>query len=266
MHTTKTGTAYEISGPQDAPCLVLIHGLGLTRQTWADFIPALSQDYRVLSYDLCGHGQSALSSEPASLTCLSEQLHELLVHLEIQTAHLIGFSLGGMINRRFAMDYPDKVASLVILNSPHERGAKAQELVEQRAKDTSAGGAEATIEATLERWFTPAFRRSDPEKTDWVRQTVLANHPENYAAHRFVLANGVLELIRPAPPLACACLVMTCENDTGSTVAMSQEIAAEIAGATCLIIPKLQHLGLLEEPHLFLSPILSFISKTESAS
>ena len=246
---------------QDTPVLVLIHGLGLSMRTWDDFIPALAASYRVVLYDLCGHGQSALPSKTPSLRLLADQLHEVLTHLDCAQAHLIGFSLGGMINRRFAMDYPHKVASLVILNSPHERGDAQQALVEQRAKDTSAGGASATIEDTLQRWFTADYRAKNPDRTDWVRQTVLANDPQNYADHRFVLANGVVELIRPTPPITAPCLVMTCEHDSGSNVAMSHAIASEIAGATTIIIPQLQHLGLIERPDLFIVPILAFLAE-----
>ena len=89
---------------------------------------------------------------------------------------------------------------------------------------------------------------------DWVRDTVLANRPDNYTRHRQVLASGVVELIRPDPPIPHPTLVMTCENDTGSTPAMSQGIGAEIEGAEVIIVPDLQHLGLLEEPQLFLEP------------
>ena len=263
MQKTDDGTAYEIHGPDNgtegAETLILIHGLGLSMRTWDAFIPALSQDYRVIIYDLCGHGHSDLPDETPSLSVLSRQLNALCEHLSISKAHLIGFSLGGMINRRFAMDYPDKVASLAILNSPHERGEDQQALVEQRAKDTSTGGAEATIETTLMRWFTPAYRQTHITTVDWVRQTVLANDPKNYADHRFVLANGVLELIRPTPPLSVPSLVITCEHDEGSNVAMSQAIAQEIDGARLVIIPELQHLGLLERPALFTAPILSFL-------
>ena len=253
------GTAYEVTGPPGAPALVLIHGLGLTRQTWDDFIPVLSQDYRVISYDLWGHGRTALPPKETSLSLLSDQLVTLLDHLQISAAHLVGFSLGGMINRRVAMDHPDKILSLVILNSPHERTPEAQEQVEQRAKDTSDGGAAATIEATLQRWFTDAYRASNRDKVDWVRQTVLANHRDNYVAHRFVLANGVVELIRPHPAISAPSLVITCENDTGSTPAMSQAITDEIAHAEIIIIPHLQHLGLLEDPQAFLGPITGFL-------
>ena len=263
MQKTDDSTAYEIYGPAmaegtGAP-LILIHGLGLSMRTWDDFIPALSRDYCVIIYDLCGHGHSALPDETPSLSLLARQLNALLQSLSIAKAHLIGFSLGGMINRRFAMDYPEKVASLAILNSPHERGAEQQALVEQRALDTSKGGAKATIETTLKRWFTDGFRASNPSKVDWVRQTVLANHPKNYADHRFVLANGVVELIRPTPPLDAPSLVITCEYDEGSNVAMSEVIASEITAARLLIIPELQHLGLLERPDLFTAPILSFL-------
>ena len=143
------GTAYDLTGPATAPVVVLIHGLGLTRQTWADHLPALSGAYRVLTYDLCGHGETAQPVRTPSLTVLSDQLLCLLNHLHIARAALVGFSLGGMINRRFAMDHPDRVSALVILNSPHERSPEAQRLVEDRAAASDAGPA-ATIEATLD--------------------------------------------------------------------------------------------------------------------
>ena len=257
------GTAYDLTGPATAPVAVLIHGLGLTRQIWADHLRALSDAYHVLTYDLCGHGQSVLPDLTPSLTVLSDQLRDLMDHLSIARAALIGFSLGGMINRRFAMDHPDRVSALVILNSPHERSPEGQRLVENRAAASDAGPA-ATIEATLERWFTPRFRTSHPDAVAWVRASVLANDPGNFACHRQVLAHGVKELIRPDPPITHPTLVMTCENDTGSTPDMSRAIAAEIPGAHVQIIPALQHLGLIEQPTLFTAPISDFLAQSKS--
>lgn len=264
MPFTAQATSYEIYGDKDKPTLIFIHGLGLSKRTWDDYIDAFRDDYQLVLYDLCGHGESGLPDKTPSLSVLSEQLYELCGYLELEKVHLIGFSLGGMINRRFAMDYPDHVASLIILNSPHERSEDQQRLVEQRAKDTSDGGAAATIETTLERWFTSSFRQNNPTKTQWVRQTVLDNHPQNYADHRFVLANGVLELIRPNPPLDFPTLVMTCAHDTGSNVAMSEAIASEIENAELVIIPELQHLGLLERPDLFIRPITKHLASLTS--
>ncbi len=259
-----TGTAFDLTGPPGAPVLVLVHGLGLTRSTWDDFVPVLSRGYQVLTYDLCGHGQSAAPLAKPSLTVLSEQMVHLMNELAIPRAIIIGFSLGGMINRRFALDHPSRVAALVILNSPHERSPVAQRLVEERAAQTEACGPAANIDTTLERWFTPGFLTGSPETVARVRATVLANDPENYAGHRQVLASGVTELIRPDPPLSAPTLVMTCEHDSGSTPAMSHAIAAEIAGADCVIVPGLQHLGLIEAPDLFTAEILSFLLRSAS--
>ena len=255
------GTAHDLSGCEAAPPVVLIHGLGLTRATWDGHVPALAERYRVLRYDLHGHGESAPPPERPSLTLFSEQLRGLLDHLGIGACALVGFSLGGMINRRFAIDHPDRVSALAILNSPHERDPEAQRLVEERAARSGDGGPGATLDATIERWFTPEFREARPEVIERVRAWVLANDPEVYTQCRQVLAGGVVELIRPDPPIAKPTLVMTCEKDSGSTPAMSHAIAAEIEGAETRIVPGLQHMGLVEQPALFTEPLLRFLDR-----
>ena len=261
MTRSTSGTSYELTGPSAAPVVVQVHGLGLTRATWDGFVPALAQSYRVLTYDLCGHGESALPPDKPSLSVLSGQLVNLLDELGIARAAIVGFSLGGMINRRFAMDHPGRVSALVILNSPHERSPEAQRLVEARAAETGAGGPLATIDATLERWFTPRFRQDAANVVAKIRTLVLANNPNTYTQHRQVLAHGVIELIRPVPPIALPTLVITCEHDSGSTPSMSMAIAAEIEGSEIVIVPGLQHLGLIERPDLFIHPILGFLAR-----
>ncbi len=258
-HST-TGTSYDLTGPVGAPVLVLVHGLGLTRATWAAFLPSLARAYRVLCYDLPGHGDSAVPQEVPSLTMLSDHLVALLDELQIARATIIGFSLGGMINRRFAMDHPGRVTALIVLNSPHERTPEAQRLVEDRAAQTGEGGPAATIDSTLSRWFTAQFRQDAPDTVAKVRALVLANDPDNYTLHRQVLATGVVELIRPARAITAPTLVMTCEYDSGSTPDMAYAIASEIKGADTVIVPGLQHLGLIERPDLFIQPILQFLT------
>lgn len=257
--TTSGGTVYEVTGRDGAPSVVLIHGLGMTMATWDQHVAPIAQHYRVVRYDLAGHGQTPPAADTPSLTMFSEQCVELMDELLIDSAALVGFSLGGMINRRIAIDHPDRVSALAILNSPHERGLHAQRLVEERAEASAAGGPAATIDATLERWFTAGFRAAEPEYVDTIRGWVLANDVDVYAANRWVLANGVVELIRPEPAISIPTLVMTCENDTGSTPAMSASIASEITGANAIIVPGRQHLGLLEDPDAFTQPVLDFL-------
>lgn len=261
MARTPEGTAYDLSGPENAPAVVLIHGLGLSRHsTWGVIAPLLARHFRVLCYDLPGHGQSAPHVGPLTLTSLSEQLVTLMDRLALPRAALVGFSLGGMINRRAALDQPARVSALAILNSPHERAPDLQARVAAQARDAASGGPAATIDAALERWFTPEFRTQSPEKVEVIRQTVLATDPASYAAHRLVLAEGVTELIRPAPPLALPALVITCQDDSGSTPAMAEAIAQEIADSQCHILPGLRHLGLIEAPQAFAGRLTQFLS------
>jgi len=164
-----------------------------------------------------------------------------------------------MINRRVAIDHPSRVSALGILNAPHERGEKQQRLVEERARASSAEGPSANIDTTLARWFTPDFRVHSSQHVAALRDIVVANDPKNYAIHRQILADGVTELIRPTPPLKQPSLIMTCQNDSGSTPTMSQAIAQEIRGSELNVLPKLQHLGLLEDPKAFADPLLAFL-------
>ena len=257
--TSRNGTVYSLTGKKKADVIVLIHGLGLTRDTWASHLADYERDHTVLNYDLYGHGESAVPPEVPTLTTFSEQLRELMDELSIEKATLVGFSLGGMINRRFAVDYPTRVTALGILNSPHERGDEAQKLSEKHAANSDEGGPGATIEAALYRWFTPAFFETRKPMLQMVRNWVMANDHAIYAQCRMVLANGVVELIRPEPAIKKPTFVITCENDSGSTPAMSLAIASEIPDSKVIIVPKLKHMGLIERPELFTQPLLAFL-------
>lgn len=251
------GTAFAVSG--DGPPVVLIHGLGLNRHVWDGMLDAFA-GFQVVAYDLYGHGQSAPAPAEMTLSLLAQQATGLMDHLGLARAHLPGFSIGGMVNRRVALDAPGRVASLVILNSPHDRGAAAQAQVEARARAVGQGGAMATMDAALKRWFTPGYlaRGAGPEQVkDWRTQV----DPASYAGAAWVLAHGVRELIAPDPPVTAPALVMTCENDSGSTPAMSRAIATEIAGSELHIVPGLQHLGLMERPDLFSTPVRDFLER-----
>lgn len=255
------GTAFALSGPKDKPVVALIHGLGLCSGVFDGLFPALEAEYRVLRYDLYGHGQSMPVPRKASLSLYSDQLAGLLDYLEIEQASVVGFSIGGMINRRFALDYPQKLASMVILNSPHDRGEMGQTAVEQRALQVREQGAFSTFDEALKRWFTPACLAGSDPSPDLVREWRGLVDPESYAQAAWVLANGVRELISPEPEISTQTLVITCENDTGSTPEMSVAIAAEITDSQIIIIPELKHLGLMEKPALFSASILKFLKK-----
>ena len=142
------GTAYDLCGPDGAPLIVLIHGLGLRRAVWQWLLPELAGRYRLFSYDLLGHGASSAPPSNPTLMTLSEQLGRLLDHLSVEKAAIIDFSLGVMGARRFAQDPPDRVSALGILHSPHKRSKAAQAAIVARVKQAKSE-APAAVNAPL---------------------------------------------------------------------------------------------------------------------
>ena len=257
---TPSGTTYEIFGSGERS-LTLIHGLGLNRHSWQWQVPALAARYRVITFDLHGHGDSSVPPRTPSLTVFSEQLTELLDHLGIARSSVFGFSLGGMIARRFAMDHAGRVEALGILHSAHARDKAAHDAIQARVFQAAHDGPAATVEAALQRWFTDGFRASHPEMMDEVRRWILANRKEVYAPIYQVLVDGVTELVAPNPAITAPTLVMTGDEDHGNSPAMSRAIAAEIPGSELVVLPGLRHMALAETPDLFNARLLSFLKR-----
>lgn len=252
---------YELTGPDGAPVVVLIHGLGLNRGCWQWLVPNLAERYRVLAYDLLGHGGSAAPPPNPTLRTLTDQLAGLLDNLGIDRAAIVGFSLGGMIARRFAQDHPLRVTALGILHSPHERTPEAQAAILARVEQAKADGPGATVEAALVRWFTDDYREKNPSMMDLVRSWILANDPAIYPQMYRILAEGIDEIIAPEPPIAVPTLAITGDGDYGNGPEMTRAIAAEISGAETLILPGLRHMALVEAPEAINRPLIAFLDR-----
>jgi pimeloyl-ACP methyl ester carboxylesterase len=105
---------YEISGEGEP--LVLIHGLGSSTRDWEDMIPFL-QNFQIITLDLRGHGQTTKPKGPYTAKMLANDVISLLKHLEINSTHILGISLGGGIAFQIAVDFPKFVKSLIVVNS-----------------------------------------------------------------------------------------------------------------------------------------------------
>ena len=261
---TGSGTHYDFYA-QKGPVVVLIHGLGLNRHMWQWQVSELKQHYSVLTFDLIGSGDSAPPEGSPSLAMFSRQLLTLMDHLQIEQAAVFGFSLGGMIARRFAMDHPGHLWALGILHSAYARDAAAHDAIQQRVYQAQSEGPQATVDAALERWFTDDFRSdtkaANTDKLAFVRRSILANDTTVYPQIYQVLVDGVNELVKPDPPITCPTLVMTGDEDYGNSVDMTHAIAAEIPGAETVVLEGLRHMAMLEAPDVFNRMLIEYLQK-----
>jgi 3-oxoadipate enol-lactonase len=111
--------------------LLLIHGLGSSARNWELQVNYFAEKYRVITYDVRGHGRSSKPPGPYSMRTFAEDAAALLTGLEAAPAHVVGISMGGMITFELAVRYPDMLKSLVIVNSvPDMRVTSPREYLE----------------------------------------------------------------------------------------------------------------------------------------
>ena len=113
---------YEIHGQGDP--LLLLHGLGSSSRDWEFQIPDFSSHFKTIAIDLRGHGRSGKPAGPYSMEMFAADTAGFLRSLDLSSAHILGVSLGGMVAFQLALDYPDLIRSLVIVNSVPELIAK----------------------------------------------------------------------------------------------------------------------------------------------
>ena len=106
---------YELAG--EGECLVLIHGYSDNLNMWFNQTSGLSKHYRVLTYDVRGFGQTEKADTPYSMQLFSDDLYELLGALDIESACVLGYSMGGRIALEFAMNHPEMTNGIIFANS-----------------------------------------------------------------------------------------------------------------------------------------------------
>lgn len=97
--------------------LLLLHGLGSNGRSWEYQVEPFARQYRVIVPDVRGHGRSAKPTGPYSVSQFANDIFNLLDHLQIDRFHLVGLSMGGMIGFQMAVDRPERLKSMTIVNS-----------------------------------------------------------------------------------------------------------------------------------------------------
>jgi pimeloyl-ACP methyl ester carboxylesterase len=238
------GTRYVVDG--NGPPLLLIHGVGARLDNWDGAAAVLARNFKVVRYDLRGHGQSSKVPGPYSLDLFADDAVALLDHLGVAQAHIAGHSLGGMIAVTLGVRHPQRVERLAVLSAAAGRTDEERRKVMERIALIAAGIPGDHFRNSLARWFTDEFRAANPDLMEQYAARNKENDPACYAAAYTVLATG--EIGPDLPRVAAPTLVVTGEHDLGSNPRMSRFIHEGIAGSTLRILPRLRHSILIEAP------------------
>ncbi|AUO22758.1 MULTISPECIES: alpha/beta fold hydrolase [Pseudomonas] len=254
---TPAGTSYLATG-QGQP-VVLIHGVGLNKEMWGGQVVGLATNYRVITYDMLGHGASPRPAAGTPLLGYADQLLELLDHLQLPQATVIGFSMGGLVARAFALHYPERLQGLVVLNSVFNRSAEQRAGVIARTAQAAEHGPDANAEAALSRWFSREYQAANPAQIAALRETLAGNDPQGYLTTYELFATQDMYRADDLKGLRAPTLVATGELDPGSTPEMARQLADRIPGATVAVLAEQRHMMPVESPRLVNQLLLGFL-------
>lgn len=259
---TPAGTSYLATG-QGQP-VVLIHGVGLNKEMWGGQIVGLSSQYQVIAYDMLGHGASPRPASGTNLLGYADQLLELLDHLNLPQAAVIGFSMGGLVARAFALHYPERLQSLVVLNSVFNRSEEQRAGVIARTAQAAEHGPNANAEAALSRWFSREYQAANPAQIAALRQTLANNDPQGYLTTYELFATQDMYRADDLGSIQAPTLIATGELDPGSTPEMAEQLARRIPGAKVAVLPEQRHMMPVESPRLVNQTLLEFLQFAHS--
>lgn len=242
----RIATHVRLKGDAAGRRVVFVHGVGSHLESWDGVISRLGPEVHSLRYDLRGHGESEKPPAPYTMDDFVADLKALVDRLGWSRFDLVGFSLGGLIAQAFTLRFLAQVRSLTIVSSVAGRTPEEQERVLRRAQTLKENGPAAHLGEAVDRWFSDAFAAAHPEVIEARKARSMMNDPVSYAAAYAVLATS--DFVDQLNRIACPALVMTGEDDVGSTPRMARTMCDLMPDARLRILPGLKHSVLLEAP------------------
>lgn len=254
----KCNSHVERSGSGDP--VVLIHGVGLDLGMWDELVQVLAGKFELIRYDMLGHGATPLCSTAPILDNYVRQLEKLLEELSLSRPCIVGYSMGGLVAGHFAAKYPNRLSHLVLMNTIFRRNEAEQQFVQARLAKAESEAYSDSVQASIERWFSPAFIRSNTERVSTFKQRLLSNSKDNFLAAYRLFATADDTLPKAGPQIKCPTLVMTGEYDSGSTPAMAEALAKAIPDSMLEVVPKQKHMLPVECPRKVAAILTKFLS------
>lgn len=219
--------------------LLLIHGVGLRAEAWG---PQMRLAAHVFAVDMPGHGDSNPLPPGARLPDYVAWAARVIEALGQGPMSVAGHSMGSLIAGGLAIERPDLVRRVALLNAVHRRTAEARAAVLGRAAEIAQG--RGSIEAPLARWFTDAESDSRAQVAGWLNTV----SQQGYATAYRAFAEGDTVYADRIGEIACPTLVLTADGDANSTPAMTYAMAGMVQHGQAVVIEGHRHMVNLTAP------------------
>jgi 3-oxoadipate enol-lactonase len=244
---------YEVTGKEGAPWLVLSHSLACSVRMWDPTVEAFKGSFRILNYDMPGHGHTTAPKGPYTLDMLADDLLGLVSSLNIQGANYCGLSIGGMIGQTVALRGKHPFKKMVLADTTHTQPPEALKQWEDRIKTAEAKGMAGLLDSTMERWFTAPFRSSPAAKK--IAQLILATPVDGYIG----CGRAIMGLNTTARLKDVKLPVLAITGNEDGAAPGTKFIGETVPGAKFVGIPQASHIANVEQPEAFNRALREFL-------
>jgi len=239
--------------------VVLLHAFPQSRAMWAPQVNALSKTHRVIAPDFRGFGDSDAPEGAYTLDRFADDVAELLDHLAIPRAVLVGLSMGGYTLFAFYRKHTARVNGLVLADTRAQadtvEGRAGRFAMAQTAKSKGAG---AIADLMLPKLLSPVAQQTKPDLVRQVRSAIERTTVSGIVGALMAMAERP-DSVPLLAQIACPVLVLTGELDGPTPPADGNFMAERIPGARLEIIPQAGHLSNLEQPEAFNAAVRTFL-------
>lgn len=234
--------------------IVFANSLGTDFRIWDEVAARLGGPWRMLRYDLRGHGLSDAPPGPYSIADHVADLIALLEMRRIEHALIVGLSVGGMIAQGLAAQRPDLAQALVLCDTAHRIGTP--DTWNARIEAIRKGGIASVADAVLERWFSVTFRTTRQAELAGYRNMLTRTPIEGYIGTCAALRDA--DLTAEARMLTQPTLCLVGEEDGATPPELVRSLSALVPKAAFEIIPNAAHLPCVERPDILAARIEAF--------
>jgi 3-oxoadipate enol-lactonase len=261
MHTAINGITLAYSDTGSGLPIVFLHAFPLNRTMWAQQESALSSQFRVITIDLRGHGESDAPLWHYTLDQAADDIRVLLDHLSIRQALFVGLSMGGYILLAFYRKYADRVKGMVLADTRAQADTmegKAGRF--QMAQVAYKQGPSAIADIMIPKLLSPATIQMRPEIVQQVRAMIEGNQISGIVGDLMAMAERP-DSVPLLKQIACSTQIIVGELDQATPPSDAKLMAEQIADARLALIPNAAHLANLEQPEAFNQIIAEFAGR-----
>ena len=263
--TDGTRIHYEVTGKPGATPILMIQGLGASKNAWNLQRIAMATRFRIISFDNRGAGRSDKPTEPFTLEQMAEDAIAVLDAAGIETAHVVGASMGGVISQIVAVKHPHRVRSLTLVCTACRNHPWRQELLQSWAKTAEEKGMIEVGKEAAQWVMSPrSFRRLVPAFT-WMGPLAALRPRHSFVSQIDAILNTREDLVDQLSTISAPTMVIVGNQDILTPRGDSEEIAERIPNSELVVISGAAHGLMMEHSSTFNKILIEFLQRTELA-